>query len=86
MNLDWAIVGGLASSALAGAGAQYGRLCTMAAIERALVGGDCRSAKAWGLALAVAICATQAGVYLAVIDLSAIAKTATGKSGQAWQT
>ncbi len=73
MILDWAIIGGFISGALAGAGAQYGRLCTMAAIERALVGGDLRSAKAWGLALAVAICTTQAGVYLGVIDVAASA-------------
>lgn len=69
MIWDWTILGGLASGALAGAGAQYGRLCTMNALERALIGGDFRSAKAWGLALITATLATHGGVYLGLIDL-----------------
>ncbi len=69
MQLDWAIVGGLLAGALAGAGAQFGRLCTMGAIEDALVGRDYRGAKAWLLALAVAASTTQAGVFFDVVDL-----------------
>jgi uncharacterized protein len=42
----------------------------MGAIEDALVGRDYRGAKAWGLALAVAILATQAGDINGIIDLS----------------
>ena len=69
MQVDWAIVGGLLAGALAGAGAQFGRLCTMSAIEDALVGRDYRGAKAWLLALAVAACTTQAGMFFGFIDL-----------------
>ena len=54
----WLAIGGFAVGFLAGAAARYGRLCSMSAIEDALVGGDFRAAKAWGLALAVAILAT----------------------------
>ena len=48
-------VGGFLCGALAGAGAQYGRFCTMGAIEDGVLGGDWRRAKAYGLAVAVAI-------------------------------
>ena len=70
LNLDWAIIGGFLSGAVAGAGAQYGRLCTMGAIERALIGRDFRSAKAWGLSIAIATLATQIGSYLGLVDLT----------------
>ena len=53
-------IGGFLCGALAGAGAQYGRFCTMGAIEDGVLGGDWRRAKAFGLAVAVAV----AGVWL----------------------
>jgi uncharacterized protein len=68
--IDWAIVGGLTAGALAGGGTQFGRLCTMSAIEDALVAGDFRGAKAWFLALAVAACSTQLGVVMGAVDLA----------------
>lgn len=70
MNFDWAIVGGLFGGALAGAAARFGKLCTMSAIEDALVGRDYRGAKAWGLALAGAIAATQMLAAIGLVDLS----------------
>lgn len=54
---------------LAGAAARYGRLCTMSAIEDALIGHDFRGLKAWGLALAVAIAGTQAMALAGGVDL-----------------
>lgn len=69
MPVDWAILGGFACGALAGAAARYGRLCTMSAIEDGLIGGDYRGAKAWGLALAVAIALTQGLLALGLIDV-----------------
>lgn len=70
MDFDWVICGGLACGALAGGAARFGRLCTMSAIEDALVGRDTRGLKAWGLALAVAITATQALAAMGLVDLS----------------
>jgi uncharacterized membrane protein YedE/YeeE len=67
---NWIIIGGFLAGALAGAAARFGKLCTMSAIEDALVARDFRGLKAWGLALAVAIVATQAGSTLGLIDLS----------------
>lgn len=57
-GFDVVALGGLACGAIAGAAAQYGRLCTFAAIEDALAGGDLRRARAFALALAVAILGT----------------------------
>lgn len=42
----------------------------MSAVEDGLVGGDYRGAKAWGLALAAAILATQALTWLGWVDLA----------------
>lgn len=70
MQIDWAILGGFLCGALAGGAARYGRLCTMSAIEDALIGGDYRGAKAWGLAAAVAIALTQALAAMHIIDVS----------------
>lgn len=58
-TFDWAIWGGLGCGILAGAASRFGRQCTMSAVEDGLVGGDWRGAKAWGLALASAILATE---------------------------
>lgn len=66
----WIIVGGLLCGALAGGAARFGRLCTMSAIEDALVGRDYRGAKAWGMCLAVAAVATQALAAIGWIDFS----------------
>jgi len=68
--VDWAILGGFLCGALAGGAARYGRLCTMSAIEDALIGGDYRGAKAWALAGAVAIGATQILNASGLVDLS----------------
>ncbi len=64
-------VGGFICGCLAGFAAQYGRLCTVGAIEDALVAGDFRRARAWALAAAIAILLTQALVLTDVLDLSA---------------
>lgn len=71
MALDWVVTGGFVCGAMAGSASRLGRLCTMSAIEDALVGGDRRGLKAWGLALAVAILATQAVQLAGLVDLSA---------------
>jgi uncharacterized membrane protein YedE/YeeE len=61
-------IGGLLCGLAAGAAAQYGRLCTFAAIEDALLASDFRRARAWALALGVAMAATQAMVAAGLID------------------
>ena len=45
MVFDWVIAGGLLCGALAGAAARFGRLCTMSAVEDALIGRDFRGEK-----------------------------------------
>lgn len=75
MDLDWAIIGGLASGGLAGFGARYGRVCSMSAIEDALMGRDTRGAKAWGLSIGIAGLATMALVAAGLVHLSAAAVT-----------
>ena len=70
MQIDWAILGGFLCGALAGGAARYGRLCTMSAIEDALIGRDYRGAKAWALAAAVAIAATQLLAATSLVDIS----------------
>lgn len=70
MDVDYAIVGGFLSGALAGGGARYGRLCSMSAIEDALIGRDYRGAKAWGLAIATAGLATMGLVAMGWVDLA----------------
>lgn len=69
MDLDYGTIGGFLSGALAGGSARFGRLCSMSAIEDALVGRDYRGAKAWGLAVAVAGLATMAVVGFGLVDL-----------------
>lgn len=70
MDIDWIMIGGLLSGALAGAAARFGRLCTMSAIEDALIGGDYRGAKAWGIAVLTAIAATQSLVVAGLADVA----------------
>lgn len=69
MYLDYATIGGFLCGALAGGAARYGRLCSMSAIEDALVGRDYRGAKAWGLAVAIAGLATMGLVALGLVSL-----------------
>ncbi len=69
-EIDWIIAGGFLAGALAGGAARFGKLCTMSAIEDALVGRDFRGIKAWGLAIAVAIATTQAANTLGTIEIS----------------
>lgn len=64
-------VGGLICGFLAGFAAQYGRLCTIGAIEDAVVAGDLRRASAWAVAAAIAILGTQMLVLAGALDLSA---------------
>lgn len=63
-------VGGLICGFLAGFAAQYGRLCTVGAIEDAVVAGDLRRASAWAIAAAIAILMTQTLVLTGALDLS----------------
>lgn len=67
-DLDWVIVGGLVAGALAGGAARFGRLCTMSAVEDALVARDFRGLKAWGLVLAVAVATTQIAEAAGLVD------------------
>lgn len=53
------LIGGLVCGGLAGFAAQFGRLCTFAAIEDAVVAGDYRRARGWALTTAVAVAVTQ---------------------------
>jgi uncharacterized membrane protein YedE/YeeE len=62
---------GFVCGALAGSAAQYGRLCTIGAIEDALVAGDLRRARAWALTAGVALLLTQGLVLSGALDLSA---------------
>lgn len=70
MAIDWVIGGGLVCGAVAGGAARFGRLCTMSAIEDALVGKDFRGIKAWALAVAVAIATTELLTLAGLVDAS----------------
>lgn len=61
-------IGGFACGFLAGASARNGRLCSMSAIEDAVVASDWRAVKAWGLAVAIAISGTQLLVAFGQLD------------------
>jgi len=65
-------LGGLACGFAAGAAAQFGRLCTFAAIEDALVARDRRRARAWLLAIVVAVAGTQLLVTAGLLDPTAL--------------
>ena len=65
-------VGGFICGGLAGFAAQYGRLCTIGAMEDALVAGDFRRAGAWALSAAVAVLLTQGLVFAGALELSGI--------------
>lgn len=80
---DTLLLGGAACGLATGAAAQFGRLCTFSAIEDAVVAGDLRRARAWALAVGVAIISTQALAAAGVVDLSdaAYAQTRIGLVG-----
>jgi len=56
----WAAAAGLIVGAAAGFAVRRARLCTFGALEDALVGGDTRRLRVFGLALATAVVGTQA--------------------------
>ncbi|MBS0268134.1 MAG: YeeE/YedE family protein [Proteobacteria bacterium] len=64
------IAGGFVCGLVAGAAARYGHLCSMGAIEDACLGGNWRGVKAWGLALASAVIATQVLIHFNTFDPS----------------
>lgn len=61
-------LGGFAIGAAAGFAVRHARLCTFGAIEDALMGGDSRRLRVFGLALGIAILGTQALIVGGVID------------------
>ena len=63
-------VGGFICGGLAGFAAQYGRLCTIGAMEDALVAGDFRRAGSWALSAAVAVLITQGLGFAGALELS----------------
>ncbi|MDM7931442.1 YeeE/YedE family protein [Tabrizicola sp.] len=62
---------GLAGGLVLGLAARLGDFCTLGALEAAVYGRDQTRMRLWGIVLAVAILATQAGAMVGVIDLSA---------------
>lgn len=62
-------LGGLLCGLLAGGAAQFGRLCTFSAIEDAVMAGDFRRGRAFGLALATALLITQILAGLNLVNL-----------------
>ena len=61
---------GLSSGIILGLSARLGDFCTLGAIESAAYGRDQTRLGLWGVVLAVAILATQAGAMAGLIDLS----------------
>ncbi|SEH68628.1 YeeE/YedE family protein [Paracoccus alkenifer] len=71
-QLPWgavAAIAGLIAGTVLGLAARLGDFCTLGALESALYGGDQRRLRLWGIVLAVAILATQAGAAAGWIDL-----------------
>ncbi len=64
-----AALAGLMAGLVLGLAARLGDFCTLAALESALYGHDQRRLRLWGIVLAVAIIATQAGAAAGWIDL-----------------
>lgn len=62
------LIGGFCCGLMAGAAARSGRLCTMGAVEDAVVARDFRAAKTWALSVAVAVAVTQAIRVAGMID------------------
>jgi uncharacterized protein len=61
---------GLGGGLVLGLAARLGDFCTLGALEAAAYGRDQKRLRLWGVVLAVAILATQAGAMLGLIDLS----------------
>ncbi|MDN4983005.1 YeeE/YedE family protein [Bradyrhizobium sp. WYCCWR 13022] len=61
---------GLAAGAVLGVAGRAGRFCTLAMLEDAFFGSDYRRLKAFALAAAVALLATQALAGFGIVDLS----------------
>jgi len=68
-------LGGLAIGATAGFAVRHARLCTFGAIEDALMGGDSRRLRVFGLALGIAIIGTQALILGEVLDPALVTYT-----------
>lgn len=62
---------GLAGGVVLGLAARLGDFCTLGALEAATYGRDQTRLRLWGVVLAVAIVATQAGAMTGLIDLPA---------------
>jgi hypothetical protein len=75
----WALgLSGLGVGAIAGFGTRRAQLCSFGAIEDALMGGDTRRLRVFGLALGLAILGTQALVVAGLLDPDHTAYVATG--------
>ncbi|CAN5396055.1 YeeE/YedE family protein [soil metagenome] len=61
-------LGGLAIGTAAGFAVRHARLCTFGAIEDALMGGDSRRLRVFGLALGIAILGTQTLIIAGILD------------------
>jgi uncharacterized membrane protein YedE/YeeE len=61
---------GFGGGAVLGVTARVGRFCAMGALEDWFLGGDTRRLRAWALAIAVAMAATQVLAHAGLIDLS----------------
>ncbi|MDZ4367544.1 MAG: YeeE/YedE family protein [Afipia sp.] len=68
-------LGGFAIGATAGFAVRHARLCTFGAIEDALMGGDSRRLRVFGLALGIAILGTQALIVGGVLDPALVTYT-----------
>ncbi|WP_425993294.1 YeeE/YedE family protein [Afipia sp. DC4300-2b1] len=68
-------LGGFAIGVIAGFAVRHARLCTFGAIEDALMGGDSRRLRIFGLALGIAILGTQALVLGGVLDPALVTYT-----------
>lgn len=66
-----AVLLGLALGGVFGAAARSGRFCLLRGMRGVMAGGDLSAIRAFALAMAVAICATQALSLSGVIDLAA---------------
>lgn len=74
----WLTAFGFVCGFLAGTAAQYGRLCTMRAIESAFLSGDFRLAKAFGLALSLSMVGTALLAVAMGLDLASSVYTTSG--------
>jgi uncharacterized membrane protein YedE/YeeE len=68
-------LGGFAIGGAAGFAVRHARLCTFGAIEDALMGGDSRRLRVFGLALGIAILGTQALIVGGFLDTALVSYT-----------